>query len=90
MTLDLPLVVGGLLVGIIVGLTGMGGGALMTPMLVFFFGVDPLTAISSDIVGQPVHEAGRRFVHLRHGTVNRQLVVWLCLGSVPRRSWARG
>ena len=50
MTFDLPLAFGGLLVGIIVGLTGMGGGALMTPMLVFFFGADPLTAISSDLV----------------------------------------
>jgi uncharacterized membrane protein YfcA len=82
-TVDLPLVVGGLLVGIIVGLTGMGGGALMTPMLVFFFGVDPLTAISSDIVVSLFMKPVGAFVHLRRGTVNLRLVGWLCLGSVP-------
>ena len=42
--------VAGLLVGVVVGLTGMGGGALMTPILVFFFGVSPLAAVSSDVV----------------------------------------
>ena len=41
---------GGLGVGTVVGLTGMGGGALMTPMLVIFFGIDPVTAVSSDLV----------------------------------------
>ena len=83
MTLDVPLAIGGLFVGIIVGLTGMGGGALMTPMLVFFFGVDPLTAISSDIVVSLFMKPVGAFVHLRHGTVNLKLVGWLCLGSVP-------
>ena len=83
MTVDLPLVVGGLLVGMIVGLTGMGGGALMTPMLVFFFGVDPLTAISSDIVVSLLMKPVGAFVHLRRGTVHFPLVGWLCLGSVP-------
>jgi len=82
-TVDLPLVVGGLLVGMIVGLTGMGGGALMTPMLVFFFGVDPLTAISSDIVVSLLMKPVGAFVHLRRGTVHFPLVGWLCLGSVP-------
>jgi len=82
-TLDLPLAIGGLLVGIVVGLTGMGGGALMTPMLVFAFGIEPLTAISSDIVASLFMKPAGAFVHLRHGTVNRQLVGWLCLGSVP-------
>ena len=83
MTVDFPLVIGGLLVGIIVGLTGMGGGALMTPMLVFLFNVDPLTAISSDIVVSLFMKPVGAFVHLRRGTVNRSLVMWLCLGSVP-------
>ena len=83
MTLDIPLAIGGLFVGIIVGLTGMGGGALMTPMLVFFFQVDPLTAISSDIVVSLFMKPVGAFVHLRHGTVNMKLVGWLCLGSVP-------
>ncbi len=82
-TLDLPLALGGLVVGIVVGLTGMGGGALMTPMLVFVFGVNPLTAISSDIVASLFMKPVGAFVHLRRGTVNLRLVGWLCLGSVP-------
>lgn len=83
MTIDLPLAIGGLLVGTVVGLTGMGGGALMTPMLVFFFNVDPLTAISSDIVVSLLMKPVGAFVHLRRGTVNRSLVFWLCVGSIP-------
>lgn len=75
--------VGGLAVGIVVGLTGMGGGALMTPMLVFVFGLSPLTAISSDIVASLFMKPVGAFVHLRRGTVNLRLVGWLCLGSVP-------
>ena len=83
MILDLPLAVGGLLVGIIVGLTGMGGGALMTPMLVFFFNASPLTAISSDLVASFVMKPAGAIVHLRAKTVNMALVKFLCLGSVP-------
>ena len=83
MNLELPLVVGGLAVGIIVGLTGMGGGALMTPMLVFFAGVDPLTAISSDIVVSLFMKPAAAAVHVRRGTVHLGLVKWLCVGSVP-------
>lgn len=83
MNLDVPLAVGGLSVGVIVGLTGMGGGALMTPMLVFIFGVNPLTAISSDIVASLFMKPVGAAVHLRRGTVNLRLVGWLCLGSVP-------
>jgi hypothetical protein len=83
MSLDLPLAVGGLLVGIVVGLTGMGGGALMTPMLVFFFGINPLTAISSDLVVSLFMKPAGALVHLRRGTVDLRLVGWLCLGSVP-------
>jgi uncharacterized membrane protein YfcA len=82
-SLDLPLALGGLVVGTIVGLTGMGGGALMTPMLVFFFGADPLTAVSSDLVASMVMKPAGAFVHLRRRTVNLGLVGWLCLGSVP-------
>jgi uncharacterized membrane protein YfcA len=82
-TFDLPLAIGGLFVGTIVGLTGMGGGALMTPMLVFLFGVEPLTAISSDIVVSLLMKPVGAAVHLRHGTVHKQLVFWLCVGSVP-------
>lgn len=70
-------------VGVVVGLTGMGGGALMTPMLVLFFGVPPLAAVSSDLVSAAVMKPVGSFVHFRRGTVNLKLVGWLCIGSVP-------
>ena len=70
-------------IGIVVGLTGMGGGALMTPVLVLFFGVPPLTAVSSDLVAAAVMKPFGSLVHLRRGTVNLELVRWLCVGSVP-------
>jgi hypothetical protein len=70
-------------VGIVVGLTGMGGGALMTPVLVLVFGVPPLTAVSSDLVASAVMKPVGASVHLRRGTVRMDLVGWLCIGSVP-------
>ncbi len=81
--LDLGLALAGLFIGFIVGLTGMGGGALMTPVLVLFFGVAPLAAVSSDLVVSLVMKPVGGAVHLRRGTVNRPLVAWLVLGSVP-------
>ncbi|MDX6738520.1 sulfite exporter TauE/SafE family protein [Actinocorallia sp. A-T 12471] len=83
MHFDVTMAVGSFLVAIVVGLTGMGGGALMTPMLVTFFGVPPLTAVSSDLVASAVMKPVGSVVHLRRGTVHLKLVGWLCLGSVP-------
>ncbi len=77
------LALGGLFVGFVVGLTGMGGGALMTPMLVLFFGVQPLAAVSSDLVASLVMKPVGSAVHLRRGTVHKQLVTWLMIGSIP-------
>ncbi|HEV7535212.1 MAG TPA: sulfite exporter TauE/SafE family protein [Acidimicrobiia bacterium] len=73
----------GLLVGFTVGLTGMGGGALMTPILVLLFKVQPLAAVSSDLVAAVVMKPIGGAVHLRRGTVNKRLVGWLAAGSVP-------
>lgn len=81
--MDWALAFGGVIVGFVVGLTGMGGGALMTPMLVLFFGVSPLAAVSSDLVVSAVMKPFGGAVHMRMGTVNKALVGWLCLGSVP-------
>ncbi|MEZ5202640.1 MAG: sulfite exporter TauE/SafE family protein, partial [Micropruina glycogenica] len=81
--MDVGIAVAGLLVGIVVGLTGMGGGALMTPVLVFFFKVDALTAISSDVVTSLFMKPAGAIVHLVRRTANLQLVLWLCVGSVP-------
>lgn len=81
--MDIGLVFGAFAVGIVVGLTGMGGGALMTPMLVLFFGVPPLTAVSSDLLASAVMKPVGGIVHLRRKTVNLKLVAYLCIGSVP-------
>jgi uncharacterized protein len=83
MTLDPVLALASFGIGIVVGLTGMGGGALMTPMLVLLFGVAPLTAVSSDLVAAAVMKPVGSVVHLRRGTVHLGLVTWLCIGSIP-------
>jgi uncharacterized membrane protein YfcA len=83
MHLDLLVALAGLIVGFVVGLTGMGGGALMTPILVLFFKVEPLTAVSSDLVAALVMKPVGGAVHARRGTVNYSLVKWLMVGSVP-------
>jgi uncharacterized membrane protein YfcA len=70
-------------IGVVVGLTGMGGGALMTPVLVLFFAVPPLAAVSSDLVASAIMKPVGSFVHLRRGTVHLGLVKWLCVGSIP-------
>jgi uncharacterized membrane protein YfcA len=77
------IVLGSAVVGFLVGLTGAGGGALMTPMLILLFGIKPSTAISSDLVAAVVMRPVGAFVHLRKGTVNLRLVGWMVLGSVP-------
>jgi hypothetical protein len=80
---NLSLSVAGLLVGFLVGLTGMGGGALLTPLLVLFFRVEPLAAISSDLLTSLVMKPVGGAVHLRQRTVDWRLVGWLTAGSVP-------
>ncbi|HEY7440348.1 MAG TPA: sulfite exporter TauE/SafE family protein [Acidimicrobiia bacterium] len=81
--MDWWVALGGLIVGFVVGLTGMGGGALMTPLLIVGFGVQPLAAVSSDLVASLVMKPFGAGVHLKHGTVNMSLVRWLVIGSVP-------
>jgi len=83
MNVDPYIVLGSAVVGLLVGLTGAGGGALMTPMLILLFGVKPSTAISSDLVAAVLMRPVGAAVHLRQGTVNLRLVGWMVLGSVP-------
>src|SRR5450756_940157 len=64
-------------------MTGAGGGALMTPMLILLFGIRPSTAISSDLVAAVLMRPFGAAVHLRNRTVNLTLVGWMVLGSVP-------
>src|ERR1700729_3935066 len=83
MHVDPFIIIGSAVVGLLVGLTGAGGGALMTPMLILLFGVQPSAAISSDLVASVLMRPFGAAVHLRKGTVNLRLVGWLTLGSVP-------
>jgi uncharacterized membrane protein YfcA len=82
-SVDPYVVLGSAVVGFLVGLTGAGGGALMTPMLILLFNVKPAAAISSDLVAAVVMRPVGAAVHLRKGTVNLRLVAWTVTGSVP-------
>src|SRR5215471_15387166 len=83
MHLDPYIVLGSAVVGLLVGLTGAGGGALMTPMLILLFGVKPSSAISSDLVAAVLMRPVGAAVHLYKKTVNLRLVGWMVCGSVP-------
>lgn len=83
MGFDFSLALAGLVVGFVVGISGMGGGALMTPILVLIFRVQPLAAVSSDLVASFFMKPVGAAVHLRRGTVQREMVLWLVAGSVP-------
>ena len=83
MGLSLYVVLGSAVVGLLVGLTGAGGGALMTPMLILLFSIKPVAAISSDLVAAVVMRPVGAAVHLHKGTVNLRLVGLMSLGSVP-------
>jgi uncharacterized membrane protein YfcA len=83
MHIDWAIALASVLVGFTVGLTGMGGGALMTPILLIFFGISPTTAVSSDLVAAMVMKPIGGGVHIRRRTVRWELVRWLCVGSIP-------
>ncbi|MGO9457721.1 MAG: sulfite exporter TauE/SafE family protein [Acidimicrobiales bacterium] len=82
-SIDPYIVLGSAVVGFLVGLTGAGGGALMTPMLILLFNVKPAAAISSDLVAAVVMRPVGAAVHMKQGTVNFRLVGWMVAGSVP-------
>jgi len=83
MDFSLTIVLFGFGIGILVGMTGMGGGALMTPLLILFFGVSPTTAIGTDILYAAITKTVGGWRHLKMKTVNLGLVGWLAIGSVP-------
>ncbi|WP_217552249.1 sulfite exporter TauE/SafE family protein [Streptomyces sp. GbtcB6] len=78
-----PIVIAGALVGFAVGLTGMGGGALMTPIMVMAFGVNPTAAIGSDLAASVFMKPFGALVHQRAGTVRWDIVRWLLPTAVP-------
>jgi uncharacterized membrane protein YfcA len=81
--MDLLLIVFGLGVGLLVGLTGVGGGSLMTPLLILVAGVAPVTAVGSDLAYAAVTKTVGGIKHLRQHTVAIRLSLWMAVGSVP-------
>lgn len=79
----LSIAVAGFVVGIVVGLTGMGGGALMTPALLFLGVGNPTTVITADLTAAAVYKTSGAMVHRREGSPNMQLALWLMIGSIP-------
>ena len=81
--MDPAIVAFGLGVGILVGMTGIGGGSLMTPMLILVFGVTPVTAVGTDLAYGAVTKTVGAYKHWRQGTVDFALSTWMAVGSVP-------
>src|SRR6202007_2006000 len=76
-------VIAGALVGILVGMTGMGGGSLMTPMLILIFGFNPKTAVGTDILHGAVFKSFGAWRHRQLGHVHTRLALWMLVGSGP-------
>jgi uncharacterized membrane protein YfcA len=81
--MDPLIVLFGLGVGVLVGTTGMGGGSLMTPLLILVFGIQPVVAIGTDLAYAAVTKTVGGWRHLRKGTVDMGIALWLAVGSVP-------
>src|SRR5918999_883603 len=81
--MDPKLAIAGLLIGLLVGMTWMGGGSLMTPMLVFLFGFKPTVAIGTDILHGAIFKSFGAVRHRQLGTVHLRLTAWMLLGSAP-------
>src|SRR4028118_1206037 len=73
----------GFFVGVVVGITGMGGGALMTPALIFLGVGDAATVVTADLTAAAVYKSGGAIVHAREGSPHLRLAMFLILGSVP-------
>lgn len=82
MDFQFGLVIAGLVVGFVVGMTGVGGGSLMTPILLWF-GIPPTTAVGTDLLYAAFTKAGGIFVHHKKSNINWKITGWLSLGSVP-------
>jgi uncharacterized protein len=81
--IDPKIIVFGFAIGLMIGLTGMGGASLMTPLLILVFGIQPVTAIGTDIFYGAITKSVGGYKHLKLGTVHRGLAFWLAVGSVP-------
>ncbi len=83
MSIQPVLTLGGLLAGLIVGLTGMGGAAIVTPMLIFVFGIPAPIAVSTDVVSAAAMKPVGAAVHVMRRTPHLRIVFWMCVGSIP-------
>jgi len=81
--MDPWLILFGFGVGILVGTTGMGGGSLMTPLLILVFGIKPVVAVGTDLAYAAITKTAGGFLHFRKGTVQTNLAFWLAAGSCP-------
>ena len=81
--MDLWLVLFGFGVGILVGTTGMGGGSLMTPLLILLFGIKPVVAVGTDLAYAAITKTAGGLLHFRRGTVQTNIAWWLAAGSCP-------
>src|SRR6478735_5448588 len=82
-TTELKTAIAAFIVGTVVGITGMGGGALMTPALIFLGVGDASTVVTADLTAAAVYKTGGAIVHWREGSPNLELAKWLICGSVP-------
>ena len=82
-SLDPVYVLCGVLVGGLVGITGVGGGSLMTPLLILLFGIDPGKAVGTDLIYASITKAGGSLVHGYNNTIDWKVVGRLALGSLP-------
>jgi uncharacterized membrane protein YfcA len=80
---DPAIVAFGLGVGVLIGMTGIGGGSLMTPLLILVFGIKPITAVGTDLAYGAITKTVGGWRHLRQGTVDMSLSLWMAVGSVP-------
>jgi uncharacterized membrane protein YfcA len=81
--MDPAIAIFGFGIGLLVGMTGMGGASLMTPLLILLFGIEPVTAIGTDLFYGAITKTAGAWRHLKHATVHRGLSFWLAVGSVP-------
>ncbi len=87
--MSMTYVVAGFAVGLLVGMTGVGGGSLMTPLLTLLFGVSPSVAVGTDLAFAAITKSAGTITHRFTRTVHWQIVGRLCLGRCRRRCWRR-
>src|SRR5579864_7824662 len=81
--MDLRFSLIGLIIGFLIGLTGVGGGSLMTPVMILIMGVKPIIAVGTDVGYGAITKVIGGAAHLRQGSVNRRVAYWMAAGSVP-------